>query len=131
MHSVFVPPAIMITQPVAWLHAISKQKGATYSIFGRLILHNFVITASCVIGSSRVLSGCIALVGHKDLKDVTLDSVRFFLLSDGANPCELFYHIHLIYHVELKLTTRIFRCSSYSFLNNKFDILIACYEVDA
>ena len=27
MHSVFVPPNIMISQPVAWLHAISKQKG--------------------------------------------------------------------------------------------------------
>ena len=60
----------------------------------RVYWHNinivYLVTASCVVGSSRVLSSCISLVGHKDLKDVTLDPVRFFLLSDGANPCELF-----------------------------------------
>ena len=55
-----------------------------------------LLVASCVIGSSRVLSGCISLVGHKELKDVTLDSIRFFLLSDGANPCELFYTLAII-----------------------------------
>ena len=47
--------------------------------------------ASCVVSSSRALSGSILLANHKDLKDVSLDSVRMLLLDDGANPCKFHY----------------------------------------
>lgn len=40
------------------------------------------------MSSSRALSGSILLANHKDLKDVSLDSVRMLLLDDGANPCK-------------------------------------------
>ena len=53
------------------------------------IAHTHTPTASCVVSSSRALSGSILLANHKDLKDVSLDSVRMLLLDDGANPCEL------------------------------------------
>ena len=43
-----------------------------------------------MISSSRALGGCIALAGHKELRDVSLDGVRMLLLEDGANPCEFY-----------------------------------------
>ena len=52
--------------------------------------------ASCVVGSSRALSGCVALATHKELKDLTLDTVRMLLLDDGANPCETPTHPHTL-----------------------------------
>lgn len=70
LHVVFVPPGVMATLPTAWLHMIHKHK------------------ASCVISSSRALSGCISLSNHKELKDLSLETVRMLLLDDGANPCE-------------------------------------------
>ncbi len=69
IHVVFVPPSVMTTLPTAWLHMVNKHK------------------ASCVISSSRALSGCISLANHKELKDLKLDGVRMLLLDDGANPC--------------------------------------------
>lgn len=50
--------------------------------------HSHPCLASCVVSSSRALSGSILLANHKDLKDVSLDSVRMLLLDDGANPCK-------------------------------------------
>lgn len=44
--------------------------------------------ATCVVASSRALSGCISLSNHKELRDLSLDTVRMLLLDDGANPCE-------------------------------------------
>ncbi len=70
LHVVYVPPSVMSTLPTAWLHMIHKHK------------------ASCAISSSRALSGCISLANHKELRDLSLDSVRMLLLDDGANPCE-------------------------------------------
>lgn len=70
LHVVYVPPNVMATLPTAWLHMIQKFK------------------ASCVISSSRALSGCISLANHKELKDLGLETVRMLLLDDGANPCE-------------------------------------------
>ena len=70
LHVVYVPPNVMATLPTAWLHMVHKHK------------------ASCAISSSRALSGCIALSTHKELRDLSLDSLRMLLLDDGANPCE-------------------------------------------
>lgn len=44
--------------------------------------------ATCVVSSSRALSGCISLANHRELKDLNLEGVRMILLDDGANPCE-------------------------------------------
>lgn len=71
LHVIFVPPSVMNTLPLAWLHMINKQK------------------ASCVISSSRALSGCVSLAQHKELRDLKLDGVRMLLLDDGANPWSL------------------------------------------
>lgn len=49
--------------------------------------------ASCVISSSRALSGCISLAQHKELRDVKLDGVRMLLMDDGANPCKYYASI--------------------------------------
>lgn len=70
LHVVYVPPNVMTTLPTAWLHMIHKHK------------------ATCAISSSRALSGCISLASHKELRDLSLDTVRMLLLDDGANPCE-------------------------------------------
>lgn len=48
----------------------------------------FLFVASCLLSSSRALSGCIQLSNHKELRDLKLDTVRILLLEDGANPCE-------------------------------------------
>ena len=44
--------------------------------------------ATCVVSSSRALSGCISVANHKELKDLNLEGVRMLLLDDGANPCK-------------------------------------------
>ena len=46
------------------------------------------LTASCVLSSSHRLGMCVQLGNHRDLKDVTLQTVRILLLDDGANPCK-------------------------------------------
>jgi acyl-CoA synthetase (AMP-forming)/AMP-acid ligase II len=71
LHVVFVSPSVMGTLPTVWLHMVAKHK------------------ATCVISSSRAISGCISLAQHKELKDVRLDGVRMILLDDGANPWSL------------------------------------------
>ena len=92
MHAIFVPPSVMFTQPTAWLHTLSKQKGnhtRTLDLLPAITYVSSPSTASCIVSSSKAISSCISLVGNKDMRDVTLDSVRFFLLGDGANPCKM------------------------------------------
>jgi len=71
LHMVYIPPNVMTMLPTAWLHMIQKYK------------------ATCVVASSRALSGCISLSNHKELRDLSLDTVRMLLLDDGANPWSL------------------------------------------
>lgn len=74
-----------------------------------------VAVASCVVSSSRALSGSILLANHKDLKDVSLESVRMLLLDDGANPCEYTYmymHVYCMYtHVYCMYTCMCYTCT--------------------
>ncbi len=64
-------------------------------------------SASCVVSSSRALSGCIQLASHKELRDLKLDTVRMLLLEDGANPCELAYMYYYLIIVLLTNTTSV------------------------
>lgn len=81
----------MVTMPVAWLHMVQKYKGRkppTPSPSPILLFHLLLLLlASCVLASSRTLSGCISLANHRELRDVSLQGVRMLLLEDGANPC--------------------------------------------
>ena len=90
LHVIFVPPSVMNTLPLAWLHMINKQKGKSCDCHVRPYTCTPFVTllsASCVISSSRALSGCVSLAQHKELRDLKLDGVRMLLLDDGANPC--------------------------------------------
>ena len=57
LHVVFVPPSIMTTMPVAWLHMIQKHRGTDYSISYTFSLIFFLISFMCdqLVSCSRWL----------------------------------------------------------------------------
>ena len=90
----------MNTLPLAWLHMINKLKGKSCDCHVRPYTCTPFVTllsASCVISSSRALSGCVSLAQHRELRDLKLDGVRMLLLDDGANPC-MFMRYCTIHH---------------------------------
>ena len=76
-----------------WPHSL--QHGCTPSLNRKVTRHPYLFLlcytlspspASCIITG---IDSCTSLVCNKQTRDTTyLDSVRFFLLGDGANPCK-------------------------------------------
>ncbi|KAL5489571.1 hypothetical protein EMCRGX_G018680 [Ephydatia muelleri] len=71
LHVVYIPPSVMATLPLCWLQVVQR--------------HN----AACALSSSHRLSMCVQWSNHRDIKDVTLQTLRILLLDDGANPWSL------------------------------------------
>ena len=71
MHIVFVQPAILNATPLLWLHMVHK------------------FDATSVILSSRVMNAAIAQSQASELRYMTLERVRMFILRDAQNPWSL------------------------------------------
>lgn len=67
----FVPPALLNSTPLIWLHMVHKYD------------------ASCVILSSRVMNTAIVQAQASELRYMTLERVRMFLVRDAQNPWSL------------------------------------------
>lgn len=69
MHAIFVPYALMKTNPASWMQMITKYK------------------ASLAVVKSRDLHW--GLLATRDHRDINLSSMRMLLVADGANPWSL------------------------------------------
>ncbi|EFX85768.1 hypothetical protein DAPPUDRAFT_309070 [Daphnia pulex] len=69
MHSIFIPYALMKTNPASWMQMITKYK------------------ASLAVVKSRDLHW--GLLATRDHRDINLSSLRMLLVADGANPWSL------------------------------------------
>lgn len=69
MHAIFIPYALMKTNPASWMQTITKYK------------------ASLAVVKSRDLHW--GLLATRDHRDVHLGSLRMLLIADGANPWSL------------------------------------------
>lgn len=69
MHAIFIPYALMKTNPASWMQTITKYK------------------ASLAVVKSRDLHW--GLLATRDHRDVHLGSLRMLLVADGANPWSL------------------------------------------
>ena len=71
VHLLFVPPALLNSTPLVWLHMVHRYD------------------ASCVILSSRVMNTAIVQAQASELRYMTLERVRMFLVRDAQNPWSL------------------------------------------